>query len=174
MFWVDLSAANLIEGSFSTATATALPTLALTDIPLYFPVSKIGGGSKGGIHIIRIITDGTINYYSLISLKNVTAGIPIGANLTIPVSQAYAVDVKMDDGLPFWGQVQDVNAKAGNSMSITNSSGFLFASTVPPTLASAPSATSCYDNGGVAGQQQHYSVGQGGDSANCILMIQFQ
>jgi prepilin-type N-terminal cleavage/methylation domain-containing protein len=174
MFWVDLSAANLIEGSFSTATATDLPTLAQTEIPLYFPHSKAGGGSKGYIPSIRIINDGSINYYSIISIQKVTAGTPTFSNNTLSASQAYAIDAKIDDGWPFYGQVQDVYRKSGNTMSIYTSAGFPFATVVPPTLASAASATSCYDNGGVAGQKEHYSLAQGGEAATCTLMIQFQ
>jgi prepilin-type N-terminal cleavage/methylation domain-containing protein len=113
LFWVDLSQAGLIEGTFNTATAYSATTIT-TNLNLYFPAAKLGGGNyvyvwSGGANG----GDGN-NYFGLKVIGEILAGREVlGAGATWPpttisVSQAYAIDTKVDDSLPQSGRVTAV------------------------------------------------------------------
>ena len=103
MFWVDLSTAGFIDGSFSLCSPTSAThgSYSVQNIDQFLPVAKItpnhiyvwsysGGTGVAGVNWFGIST-GLVGYS------------PSSAGLT--VSQAYAIDKKIDDGLPQWGNV---------------------------------------------------------------------
>lgn len=195
MFWVDLSTAQLIEGSFSTASthvtnsATITPTSS-PSLSAFVPQAKIGssnyiyvycGGyylSAGGPH-----TGDNRNYFGLSAVASSgAAGVPgrLVSSPGLTVQQAYAIDSKADDGLPQSGRMMAFYltgssmlwAAGGGMGGAFNGSG----GGLNPTTAAVPgSATTCYDNGSTAGQPQQYSVEiSGGANVNCALSFKLQ
>jgi hypothetical protein len=87
------------------------------------------------------------------------------------VQQAYNIDKKVDDGMPQSGSVL--------ALYLNNTNGSIWAGTAsttgaPYTTATAPSSTSCFDNGSGSGPQ-NYSIGfSGGNNINCALSFKFQ
>jgi len=183
LFWADLSAANLIEGNFTAASATSyLPNITASALNNYFPVAKIGQGNfiyvwSGGWDMTAPgIGDGN-NYYGMSAVSAVGSPCDTGCMHSTPglsVTQAYMIDSKMDDGLPQTGRVtaQYLNwspywatgpAAAGPTL------------TGPYTTATSSSSTSCFDNGSVGGATQQYSTQvNGGNGMNCALSFRFQ
>jgi prepilin-type N-terminal cleavage/methylation domain-containing protein len=116
MFWVDLSKASLIDGSFGTASATVAPVSNVTGsgIDLYYPAAKIGGGNyvyvwSGGPTLSFTSTEinnNGINYFGLSAITKLSGGDwRMYSNPGLTVAQAYSIDKKVDDGLPQSGSV---------------------------------------------------------------------
>jgi prepilin-type N-terminal cleavage/methylation domain-containing protein len=198
MLWVDLSSARLIDQAFSTACSVAClggfnVTAATTpSIASYLPRAATGNGNyvyaySGGVDA------GNPNKNSYFGLSGVFRmrfygtyqGLGIDSTPALTVKQAAAVDSKIDDGLPQGGRVQAYymdwrvpwnpgfiawSAGGGNYGASGTQPALL-----PTTVATPPSSTTCYDNGGVAGNAQAYSIIQNsGLSLNCGLSIRFQ
>jgi prepilin-type N-terminal cleavage/methylation domain-containing protein len=198
MFWVDLTTAKLIDGSFSTATPTfSMPSdIPQTQVGLYFPQSKIGnngyvyiwsGGWTGG--------DG-INYFSL---TGVTGGTAANTSTTeiplLTVAQAYSIDKKVDDGKPQTGSVTAMSyaslwASAGPYLgnppqeSLTGdfdqtNLGPITPGTTNPwwdTQNGATNNQTCYNNTTQnVSSPEHYSMEyNSGAGVNCWLSFMFQ
>ncbi len=110
-FWRHLSDADLIEGSFMSATvagtcdyitpATGVIGLAATasTLPTMFPLTKIKG------NYITVHHNSGLNYYqiSYITAVSLAGAYTHGANLS--PRQALAMDEKLDDGKPASGVV---------------------------------------------------------------------
>ncbi len=185
-FWTDLSTAGFIDGGFSTASETVNPGgISGSTIGLYLPVAKIGAGNY-----VNVWSGGTgvgwsgsaetgnngINYYSVSVISALgTGGYGITASSGLTVIQAYNIDKKIDDGVPQSGKVTanylDFNiyhwtpiwaGAAGNKYG------------APYTTATNGTATTCFDNGGVAGAMQYSMEQNGGNGVNCALSFQFQ
>ena len=134
MFWVDLSHANLIDGSFTTATPSGVfsgngPTGSA--IGNYLPQSKIGSSGyvyvwSGGWQSFAGQPD-SINYFAISGVTGSGWSVPL-----MTVAQAYAIDKKMDDGLPQFGNV------------LAMDTGMFWASGGPTTGCSVP----CENNWG--------------------------
>jgi len=198
-FWVDLTTANglnvnLIDGGFNTASPIGTSRAAVTgaDIANYVPQAKIGGGNyiyvwSGGINASPMYTgcsgalgDG-INYYGLSAVTTLGSS-KIGksgswtiSNPGLTVAQAYGVDAKIDDGYPQSGTVTALYVNGGIAQwagdSDPTSGGPVVAG---DGVASTGSTTTCYDNAGVAGATEKYSLAQnGGAGVNCALSFQF-
>ena len=197
VFWSDLTYANgkhlnLIEGNFSSPAPFAnspagLPPVTGTSVSLYLPQAKINSNShvyvwSGGQSVVigggNIIPGDGRNYFGVSSVTSYgdSALARIASSLSLTVAQAYAIDKKMDDGLPQSGNVLamylDTNTQyqtpvwAGAGQSTTNG---------PYTSATLGSSSSCFDNGSVAGQPQQYSVEiSNGANVNCALSFKFQ
>jgi prepilin-type N-terminal cleavage/methylation domain-containing protein len=161
MFWVDLSKAGLIDGTFNTATPTAIPTSGAT-IDNYFPQAKTGHGGYvyiwgGGWPEFRagnIPGDGA-NYFCITRVTGNSPPTYPNTQAALTVSEAYAIDKKIDDGQPQGG-----NVLAMDSIWWASGGSFLNGDFDPgnggPVVAgdgevTAPSSTTCYDNGSVAG-----------------------
>ena len=183
-FWVDLSTAHLIDGSFNTATETnGLPVVSSSNYSAYFPEAKISGNYiavwSGGIQLMAT-GNGSLNngrnYFLLEGFKDFPTCFP-DVSLALSVQQAYAIDKKIDDGLPQLGNVMaivdDNNTAWAGSTDLTQG---------PFTTANPGSSTTCFDNSstangmpGVAGATQHYSVGiNNGVNVTCGLSFGFQ
>ncbi len=192
MFWVDLSKAQLIGGTFSTATPTQLSSLCVvtpTSTPKlsdFFPQAKLGYNTyvvvwSGGYSL----ADGT-NYFGLTAISQTYcygtsqfiypqngSFVPVG----LTVAQADGIDAKIDVGLPQSGNVMAITPGYGNAYwSGTTEEG------APYTTAIPGSSSTCFDNStaasgtpGVAGAAQHYSLEiSNGSNPNCTLSFRFQ
>ena len=189
MVWVDLSMANLIDGGFNTSTMLSRPPGTITGAGLsaYFPTAKLGGGNyiyiwsdgvfhSGGNGWVGWSNNGT-NYFGLSTISQIDGTGQSTSTATLPVKDAFAIDSKIDDGLPQLGRVTVQYVSLG----LLAWAGTAYTG-APTTAATAGSATSCYDNSsaasgtpGVAGAAQHYSLEiSGGSGPNCALSFRFQ
>jgi len=196
MFWVDLSspvAGNLIDGGFNTASSTVVPGADITGttINLYFPQAKIGRGNYFYVYSPYYWTGSTglnfgYNLFGLSAVSNIAASTQFGklnSAPNIPVSQAYAIDKKIDDGLPQSGNVMAwYLGNVDQHWCDGTDAGSQPVFGTPTTTAIAGSSTTCYDNSstttgtpGVANAIQHYSLEMNsGAGANCALSFKFQ
>jgi len=168
MFWVDLSHAGLIDGGFVQNNMLGAPaSVSLTQVAMYMPEAKLGGGnyiyvwSGGwlGFSGISITGDG-INYFGLSAIMGSPGvGNPV-SNTTLTVQQAYSVDRKLDDGWPqsgrvtamydgrhvFWaaGGPSDALGETISGASDPTTKGPVFAG---DGVATPGTITTCYDNG---------------------------
>jgi prepilin-type N-terminal cleavage/methylation domain-containing protein len=199
MFWVDLSSAaagNLIDGGFKTAKSNSLPgnDITGTNINLYLPQAKIGRGNYFYIYSADYWNGGSVmsdlgtNYFGLSAVNNIAASSEYGyilSSANIPVAQAYAIDKKIDDGLPQSGNVMawylgsagdqvwtDGNADdgTGNSIDATATPN----EPLPHSGALAGSATSCFDNNNNGGITTYSMSQNNGTGPNCALSFKFQ
>lgn len=181
MAWVDLSTANLMDGAFKLATATATPaSLTASDLPNYLPKAKIANnyiyawGATCPPWPANVIPKTYSNYFTISNVTNTDLYHHIIAGLGLTVHQAYVIDSKIDDGLP-----QSGNIIAQYWSAIGGCCTYYWAGTAidgsPYTTHTPASATSCFDNGDVEGATQQYSVGtNGGAGINCALSIKLQ
>ena len=183
VFWRDLTASNLIEGNFNTATSTAYSITATSTISNYLPAAKIGRGNyiyvySGGY----TIHDGS-NYFGLSAVTQLS-GWGTSSAPALTVREAYSIDTKIDDGFPQLGRVRAdyINNlsngyfepiwAAGNGQ-IGTGSGHTSAS--PSTSTTQGTSTTCFDNGSTAGATQQYSMEiSNGTNINCALSIRMQ
>ena len=205
MFWSDLTYANgqnlnLIEGSFSAGSIIGWPNNAASavtgsGIGLYLPQAKIGngnyiivwsGGYTSGYGWANLVGGGDGQNYYTITAVSIFGGVPgsggggYAASMYgaagMTVKQAYSIDSKIDDGLPQTGNVKAIFEcatgmywAAGN-----NACTGPYPGAGPGTVA-APSAITCFDNGGNASNPMQYSLSQsGGNNVNCALSFRFQ
>jgi prepilin-type N-terminal cleavage/methylation domain-containing protein len=159
LFWADLSSANLggftyATGSNLTLDANCTNSVTITDVSTALPAGKIGYGT-----FLHVYSHNSYNWYMLAQIGAFSASTSVvTASPTIPVSQAYNIDTKMDDGLPTTGNVVAVYVNNSQN-SITSAPN-----------AATDSTTTCYDNSGPA-----YSISiSGGSLPNCGLSFRFQ
>jgi prepilin-type N-terminal cleavage/methylation domain-containing protein len=106
-FWQQLSAANLIDGSYGTSVlATGLTSADMTSatVSSYFPAAKMG---KGNYWMVGNDSAGMNQYVlgGITSATSSTAGVGTFAKTLTPVD-AFNIDTKLDDGMPNTGVVQ--------------------------------------------------------------------
>ncbi len=176
LFWRDLSTANLIDNSFVTATATAIPNFSTTStLSLYLPQTKLNGqaylyvnGAKGSNYLgmtgIKNVLNGSIDYF-------ITPNTP-----AFTVEQAYAIDTKIDDGAPGSGSV--VTALYRYSAIAQNNYlwSYLYSSSSYPLNLGwglPPAAGGCFDNGNVANGPIQYSMSFPSYTA-CDLLVKLR
>ncbi len=188
MFWVDLNKAGLIEGSFTTATSSTEPGSDITGSAVgnYLPSAKIGQGNyiyvwAGGSFSGGWVYTG-VNYYGISAVSTILAaslGGKVSSTPGLSVSQAYNIDQKIDDGLPQTGKVVAIYLGTAGSGDPIWTDGTDSLTQIPPQSPSlktvSPSATTCYDNAGVANAAEIYTTKvNGGNGINCALSFQFQ
>jgi prepilin-type N-terminal cleavage/methylation domain-containing protein len=197
VFWVDLSQANLVDGSFNAASELApVGAVSAAQVSNYFPAAKIGRDNyvyawSGGWDGLSGTQNNEYNYFGLSVLFGSYAGVPglPASNVGVTVLEAYNIDNKIDDGLPQGGRVMamydngSIWAVGGGTVDPAvgrTNGGAWDPATYGPVVAgdgvaTAPSASTCYDNGSAAGATEHYSVGQNnGAGINCALSFRFQ
>jgi prepilin-type N-terminal cleavage/methylation domain-containing protein len=185
MFWVDLSAANLIEGGFNLATPTT-DTEHASNVSQWLPQAKINTNDYiyiAGFSGINRFYIGTHIYFGGGYAMNGggQAGpscVPVGICYALTVQQAYAIDFKIDDGKPGSGNVraelispypQWSGSGVYNAFGDDGSSVFVGYQAIPPT------ALSCFDNGNTAYATANYTLSQNnGAGVNCDLSFRFQ
>lgn len=167
LYWRDLSTARLIDGSFTTADAVTPRVISGTQIAQYLPYSKINSASAVYAHSAL-----GNNYFGIATITSIVTTGPAAQGMSLTVGQAWAIDKKMDDGIPGTGTA------FAASLYATGFGWFWAESTVSDTLATtakAGSATSCYDNANSAGVTYQYSLAQNsGRGMNCVLSFKFQ
>jgi prepilin-type N-terminal cleavage/methylation domain-containing protein len=188
MFWVDLSTAHLIDGGFNSASSISGPSSITAStspsLSAFFPVASVGTGNfiyvwSGGLNAGSYEAGNGLNYFGLSVITNVGTACAgcLTSNTGIQVRQAYAIDSKIDDGLPQSGRVtaQYLNWSP-------DWAGTANLNSPPYTTATPASSTTCYDNSsaasgtpGVNGATQHYSVEiSNGANVTCALSFQMQ
>jgi len=197
MFWVDLSAANLIDGSFIAATPTALANSLISGAAVgkYFPQAKISASgyiyvwSGGWQEWANNVPGDSLNYFELAAVTGNLAGGGQAAPMPLLTpAQAYAIDKKADDGMPQTGNIiafDSFNGWAsgggpGGGLALGdgdgNTSGPITPATRNPYYDDQNGATTpqtCYSNGDTLKPEQ-YSVSVGGANINCVLSFRFQ
>lgn len=188
VFWVDLSAAGLISENFNLARTTSVPSINLTNstnpsISNYLPSAKIGNGNfvyvwnafyNAATPLAQGI-DASANYFGISAPSTINQSGMMLANPAMSVNQAYQIDSKIDDGLPYSGKVLAVFIGSTGRPFWINRLDLPAYFAYSPTQADAASNTSCIDNGNVSGATQTYSIGtNGGNGINCALSFKFQ
>jgi prepilin-type N-terminal cleavage/methylation domain-containing protein len=186
VFWVDLSAAQLTDGSFTTATMndyTGSPLLSVSDI---MPAGKTSGASY-----VYVWSDNSANYFGLADITLLGWSVP-WAVPGVRVSEAYYIDSKIDDGLPQTGNVTAkflnygyqqggggnigaIWAKGGSAISPSPATAYGTGVGADPGTAENAGPLTCYDNSGDAGNPMQYSMSQSdGANPDCALSFRFQ
>ncbi len=119
LFWVDLSAANLIKGNYKGGSETSVGNVPCTTfqfvtaygdaINSYFPKAKLGanyiytwsGGVSPSPPNPNTAMDGN-NYIEITAVSSVSGGWA-NNNPGLSVMDAFNIDTKIDDGLPNTG-----------------------------------------------------------------------
>lgn len=108
--------------------------------------------------------------FGISKVSQITGGAVYGTN-GLTVAQAYAMDSKIDDGLPQLGRAAAVysgpNCYWSNCWSTTDSCS----TTSQP--ATAGTANTCFDNNNIAGRTR-YSIAENSANLNCALSFKFQ
>jgi hypothetical protein len=116
-----------------------------------------------------------INYFGLSNVTSFGQGGCVNCLWSTPgltVQQAFAIDSKIDDGLPLTGNVM---AAYINSNNWYWGSGQGSSNSAAPTSAISGNSTTCFDNGNNSNNVMQYSVEQkGGAEVTCGLVIKFQ
>jgi prepilin-type N-terminal cleavage/methylation domain-containing protein len=186
LFWVDLNTAGLIDGGFNTALGTgAAPAADITGttIDLYLPKAKIGNGNYVYVYSSTYFISSTwtslgVNYFGLSAVNNIpfaTGLAKMRSTANLPVSIAYAIDSKMDDGLPQSGRVMAWFLNGGQYWADGTWADGIVGEPLPYSGSLAPLSTTCYDNNSVNNGVTKYSMGQNnGAGRNCALSFRFQ
>lgn len=167
MFWGDLSRAKLVEGDYLGDDMIVAAAYSTAEVSKVLPVAKIG---KGNVISVYGSPNTMKNYFWLIG--NVTnVGVTWGYGILGPGSpnaaaisptEAYSIDLKLDDGLPLSGSIVAINIASG-------------ASSTPPgvAVAAAPASGVCVSN---ATTDSPYNLDRslGADSRACLINFKFQ
>ncbi len=163
-FWTDLTssaAGNLIDGTFPNGGSAAFGcggsnvavAVVATTVNQIFPTAKIGHANYMYVYSMN-----SINWFGLSAVLGNTTGAIMTSNANMPVNQAYAIDAKIDDGLPASGTVQAIYVNISSPLS------------APNTTTSGGTSSSCYDT-----TTGTYSVTvNSGNGGNCALSFKFQ
>lgn len=174
LFWVDLSSSKLINGGFSAAAASSIPTTSNTGTSLYLPSAKMGSSGYGAAPYVYLTSFQGINYFASNGVINIVNGAVNGGAPSITVNQANAIDSKIDGGLPGTGGVLAAFYATGIWFLWADGMNNINGVTLP-TTAYAGSRTSCSDNANTNGRARTYSITQNnGTGVNCGLIFKFQ
>ena len=109
MFWLDLNSANLIDGSFTTATDGFVTAADPDAVKALLPGAKLGRGNMVSVYGFR-----GLNYYQLGGVTAISAaGVPTVTNTLTP-QEAFNIDAKIDDGKPGTGVARAAGAGTYN------------------------------------------------------------
>lgn len=117
LFWKDLSDVSLISDDLRNATYTgSLQTIsAATGMSGYLPVAKIGASN-----FVAVYTGGGnnynvkgLNYFLIAAITSTNGSGDYQGSKTMTPNQAYAIDSKVDDGIPQSGLVKTVGIGGG-------------------------------------------------------------
>lgn len=118
LFWKDLFDAGLIEGNTSAYTSPSFPiTLGSTPLEHYFPPAKLG---KGNFFIVYSVSGA--NYYEITGISNINAGVYTLFPGLSP-SDTFAIDSKLDDGMPLTGVVRATGGASPNGSATSGPGG---------------------------------------------------
>jgi len=180
VFWVDLSMAALISDNLRNASASetvplpgGITATSTPNFSSFFPNAVM----DPTINII-VYSDAGKNYYQIAKISTLSGS--IWATESISVNAAYSVDKKIDDGKPQSGIIKPIFLSgptgywAGSGFTQTNigyQPDIGYASYTTPTTYSP---ATCFDNGGVAGEQKYSLNKATSNNRNCTLTIEFK
>lgn len=127
-------------------------------------------------------TSNSQNYFGLSIVNSIYSGTPDGT-MGLTVQEAYAIDIKIDDGLPQSGRITATYLdRYSGATDMSTWAGVAAMYGNPFSTATTGSSTTCFDNstdsaGQVAanGNLQHYSLEMSqGAGVNCALSFKFQ
>jgi prepilin-type N-terminal cleavage/methylation domain-containing protein len=161
LFWQDLSTAGMIDGNYPNGGAGSWGCLDVNQawslIPgtLYvgdhMPAAAIGNG-----HFLYVYSVNAQNWFGLSAVTATTANSLVVSKARLSVAQAYAIDNKIDDGMPTTGNVQAVYLTNNTLTQATN--------------AVSDSSSTCFNSATNA-----YSMTQNnGAGPNCALSFLMQ
>lgn len=166
MFWRDLGTVKLIDGSFTSPSPTATPSISGSLLRLYMPEAKIGRNNYFAVWSNNLDSDLPFQNFLTVNVFNAIEPDENEAFCGLTVREAYDMDKKTDDGFPREGKMLAVKL-AGSSWS-SGSSVY----TPWGTAATPGSSETCFDNGNVAGRRQTYSLGQNNSAGlNCAVTV---
>lgn len=146
LFWNDLSFANLIEGSFTTATDALVTTDANNPVDKFLPKGKLQGNYvEIEYNAISPLSNVVVNsnVFLLIGDTSFNAGVRSYSNRISPID-AMAIDTKTDDGKPFtgltFGRWYSAPQAPANGVCVTTGTGNPY-NTTTSSYANTPS---CY------------------------------
>ena len=178
VFWTDLITMRLLQGN-SDADFGGHFYPSTTNPAMRFPAANIGNSNYFYVYTGGPGDTSTTSHYGLSAITAMAiSNWTYNSNPGLSVSQAAAIDTKIDDGFPQSGKVlamyftNAINA-AIPTWAATGGEG-ANNSHLATNTATAGSSTTCYDNNSTAGPQQ-YSVKQNnGQGINCALSFGFQ
>jgi hypothetical protein len=164
-FWSDLSQSGLIPDTLPNNSSVikdcGSPMGTSISPTTYFPFGQIGYSSS-----VYAYSYNGVNWFGLSSSLGPHDGTGwLDSSASIPVSIAYNLDKKVDDGNPTTGRVQAMYINGNTGPTINGIK-------TPPFAPSASSdnSTSCYNSSTNA-----YSISvNGGRGPNCALSFKFQ
>ncbi len=173
MFWVDLSKAGLIKDNLTTAMPTTIPP-ATPISSTYLPQAKISP------NFIAVYSYMNTHYFLIANGHFIGNGtIDINNLPSVSPADAFAIDSKIDDGLPHSGNitvmfpyddplpVKRAMWKLETSLAVAN---YATGSLSPPTSAAQAKDSSCTDNNDMGGATQRYTLSVNeGNGQNCAL-----
>ena len=177
LFWQQLTQAGLLDGNLGNATTVVSLAGAsvIATTASYFPLAKLG---RGNYITVGSGTDG-VNYYGISGVNSaITAGAAgtatygTGTNNLTPL-ESYNIDKKVDDGMPYTGNVQARNGTYGNSIS-TSMIGTLSTSNGGTAAAAYASAACTTGNATVGTLTNTYQVSTFGTTPSCALQLKMQ
>jgi prepilin-type N-terminal cleavage/methylation domain-containing protein len=185
VFWVDLSTAGLIDGGFSAANFSTSPGSSATGptLNLYLPQAKVGSGNyvyviSGGWGDESGTNSNGSNYFGINAVTSLGQGACpqcLWSNPGLTVQQAYAIDSKIDDGLPLTGNVLAAYIDSNNWF-WPNKNGYNEQNIAPPSSTTfVPTTSTCFDNGPAHNYPMQYSIEvSNGANVNCGLTFKVQ
>jgi hypothetical protein len=139
-------------------------TVATTGLNLYFPQAKLGKGNY--IYVWSgSWGQGNSNFFGISGVSGIASS-EITSTPAMPVSTAYAIDKKIDDGYPYLGRVLAIYVSGGGVVS---------------PWATSDSATTCFNDTSPLSTSPstptpgNYSITvNNGAGVNCAISIMFQ
>jgi prepilin-type N-terminal cleavage/methylation domain-containing protein len=154
VFWRDLSSAQMIDQTFNTASELFTPGSDLGSSSTwnkYYPQAKIGRGNY-----IYVFSINGANWFDLSVITYVYVAGGMISKPGLSVGEAYAIDNKIDDGIPTSGNV--------------NASYLAYGALMSSPASGTDSPTTCYNS-----TTHTYSVSQNnGAGINCALRFKMQ
>ena len=184
-FWNDLSKAGMIEGSYTNCyetgmtnpgpSATGLTPSTTPQIDACLPDAKIGNGNY-----VYVWSQNGFNYFGLSGVSLLTSGGWMNSFLALTAQQANAIDQKIDDGSPIFGNVTAYYVSGGGTgwyagIPVGWGPKLDYSFGGPFNFGYGGDSTTCFENRGIANAPDQYSIEvSNGSNVTCALSFRFQ
>ena len=169
-FWVQLSQAGLIDGSFSESLDGATPVaIVAASVATTFPAARLGRGNY-----INVGSAAGQNFYQIAGITGTSTTGAVSSYLGLTPTELYSMDTKLDDGSPLTGCVQ---ARGGNGTAsgATVSSITLFTDGTTSSATAASAFCTVGDTVGTATTNiYNLNAASKGDVPACIGRFRFE
>jgi prepilin-type N-terminal cleavage/methylation domain-containing protein len=172
MFWNDLTRAGLISDSLTAYTGWGTCNLG-SCFSGYFPPAKFNTTT----YVFAMELNSSANYFHFGAYYSGFGGGQLAGGLTqMTVAQAYAIDSKIDDGLPQSGRVMAEYEISSGSFTWARGNGLGgFAPGVSVGVGYSGASALCMDDNWNVSAPMTYSLEiNNGAGTNCALIAQFQ